>query len=244
MSQAGLVQDAQSSSSDTHGAGSMSQTPTHDHHNAGLLALIPSASRRLVEIGCSTGAMAREWRRLHPDCDWFGVDVDPVRAALARQHCQQVAVMDIEQADDAFFAQHAGRDCWVFGDVLEHLRDPWRLLRRIRAGMSGDACVVACIPNVQHWSVQAALSRGEFRYVDAGLLDRTHLRWFTRQTLIELFEDSGFGIVEFGSTQMDAPQADTILRSIAALAQCSGGDAVAAVNDAQAFQYLLRAVPE
>ena len=70
------------------------------------------------------------------------------------------------------------------------------------------------------------------------------MRWFTRQTLIELFEDSGFGIVEFGNTQMDAPQAEPILRSIAALAQCNGGDPVAAVNDAQAFQYLLKAMPE
>ena len=83
MSQAGPVQDPQSSSS-ANGAGSMSQTPTLGHHIAGLLALIPPASRRLVEIGCSTGARAREWRRLHPDSDWFGVDVDPVRAALAQ----------------------------------------------------------------------------------------------------------------------------------------------------------------
>ena len=60
MSQAGLAQDAQSSSA-THVAGSMSQTPTHDHHNAGLLALIPPASPRLVEIGCSSGAM--QWRQ-------------------------------------------------------------------------------------------------------------------------------------------------------------------------------------
>jgi SAM-dependent methyltransferase len=223
---------------------SMPQTPMHDNHNAGLLALIPPSSRRVIEVGCSTGAMAREWRRQHPESDWHGVEIDPVRAELARRHCQQVEVMDIEQAEDGFFAQHSTRDCWVFGDVLEHLRDPWRVLQRIRAGMSEDACVVACIPNVQHWSLQAALSRGEFRYVDAGLLDRTHLRWFTRQTLIELFEDSGFGIVEFGHSQMDAPQAEPILRSIAALAQCSGGDPVTAINDARAFQFLLRAMPE
>ena len=155
---------------------SMPQTPMHDNHNARLLALIPPSSRRVIEVGCSTGAMAREWRRQHPESDWHGVEIDPVRAELARRHCQQVEVMDIEQADDAFFARHSTRDCWVFGDVLEHLRDPWRVLQRIRAGMSEDACVVACIPNVQHWSLQAALSRGEFRYVDAGLLDRTHQR--------------------------------------------------------------------
>ncbi len=82
----------------------------------------------------------------------------------------------------------------MFGDVLEHLRDPWQVSRSVRAMLGSEGCVLACIPNAQHWSVELRLNRGELRSAEAGLLDRTHLRWFTRKTIIELFEGAGLRI--------------------------------------------------
>ena len=174
----------------------MKQTPVNELHNAELLRVIPKNAQRLIEIGCSSGALAREFKKIAPGCDYLGVEIDPDYAALARRHCDRTVVLDIEAAHESFWSENADRDCWIFGDALEHLRDPWAVLGRVRRSIPAAGCVAACIPNAQHWSVQARLSIGDFRYEDMGLLDRTHLRWFTRQTILEMFERSGFAIAE------------------------------------------------
>lgn len=119
------------------------------------------------------------------------------------------------------------------------------MLRRVRGSLPPNAAVLACIPNAQYWSLQVRLNNGEFRYEDEGLLDRTHIRWFTRTTVVELFRATGFAIVEGGArvTIADEPQRDDALRGIRALAEAVGGDAEAAVENAMAFQWIIRAAP-
>lgn len=221
----------------------MQQTPAHEMHNPDLLRIIPAASRRLIEIGCSAGALAREFKRIAPDCDYLGVEIDPEYARLAQRYCDRSLVLDIEEADEAFWSGQADRDCWIFGDTLEHLRDPWAVLGRVRKRIAASGCVVACIPNAQHWSLQARLSVGDLRYADSGLLDRTHLRWFTRQTIIELFAQAGFGIAEGFPRIFDEPQRDRFLPAIEQLARQAGADPKIAVEDALPLQYVVRAVP-
>lgn len=221
----------------------MDQTPVHDNHNPDLLRVVPASSSRLIEIGCSSGAMAREFKKLNPRCHYVGVDIDERYVELAARHCDLALAADIERNDDAFFETYRDRDCWIFGDTLEHLQDPWRILRRIRTGMPGDGCVVACIPNAQHWSVQVQLSVGDFVYQDSGLLDRTHLRWFTRKTMLALFEDCGFAVVEGFPRIFHEPASERFLPLIAELARKAGADAETAVMDARPLQYVVRAVP-
>jgi SAM-dependent methyltransferase len=221
----------------------MHQTPAHEHHNAALLEQIPTTVQQIVEVGCSSGALAREYKKLNPGCRYVGVEISPVFADLARRHCDEVHVLDLENADDATVATF-GADCWVFGDVLEHLRDPWSLLRKIRLTIPADGHVVACIPNAQHWSVQARLSCGLFRYEDMGLLDRTHLRWFTRITMLEMFEQAGFAVADCQSLVFpEPPLREMVLPAIGMMARCLGTDAEQAVADAKVFQYVVRAVP-
>lgn len=221
----------------------MKQTPAHEGHNPDLLRLIPLTSQNLIEVGCSTGALAREFKKLNPSCSYFGVEVDPTYSELARRHCDAIAVVDMDNADDGFFDIHRDKDCWVFGDVLEHLRNPWQTLARIRKVIPNNGTVVACIPNAQHWSVIAKLCMGDFRYADSGLMDRTHLRWFTRQTIIEMFEGAGFRVVEGCGRTFDEPHRDRILPFIAEIAKACGTDPTAALNDAIPLQYVMRAEP-
>jgi hypothetical protein len=82
-------------------------------------------------------------------------------------------------------------DCIVYGDILEHLRDPWRVLRRHAEALSDDGTIVICVPNMQHWSFADRLLRGTWRYEPAGLLDETHLRWFSLETMREGLEQAG-----------------------------------------------------
>lgn len=222
----------------------MQQTPAHEQHNPDLLRMIPAAARRLIEIGCSSGALAREFKKIAPHCDYLGVEIDAEYARLAQRYCDRSVVLDIEQADEAFWLETADRDCWIFGDTLEHLRDPWGVLGRVRKRIPSSGCVVACIPNAQHWSLQARLSVGDFRYAQEGLLDRTHLRWFTRQTIIEMFDQAGFTIAEGVPRIFEEPQRDRFLPAIEQLARQAGADPRIAVEDALALQYVVRAVPK
>ena len=217
-------------------------TPLRDYFNPDLLALVPLDARRVVEVGCGNGAMAREYRQRNPDCEYLGIEIDPVYAEASRFYCDRVVVGSIESMNDETFKTLFPSSCWIFGDVLEHLYDPWAVLRRIRAALNRDGVVVACIPNAQHWSVQARLNCGEFDYEDLGLMDRTHIRWFTRKTALRLFESTGFRVIDGGSVVMQEAHREAALVGVRAFAQAIGTDVEAAVNDATAFQWLIRAV--
>jgi len=221
----------------------MKQTPAHDQHNPDLLRLMPRDLKRVVEVGCSRGALARAYAGVNPGCEYVGIEIDPEFAAHAQAFCTSVICGDIEQLGDAAFASLFPADAWIFGDALEHLRDPWALLSRIRGRLQPDARIVACIPNAQHWSVQARLNCGEFRYEDLGLMDRTHLRWFTRITIIELFQSTGYRIVEALPRIADEPDRAKWLPSIRAMAAATGADPQVAEKDALAFQYVVKAAP-
>jgi 2-polyprenyl-3-methyl-5-hydroxy-6-metoxy-1,4-benzoquinol methylase len=109
------------------------QTPVHDRHNPDLLRFIPNNANQIIEIGCSSGALAREFKKSRSSCNWLGVDIDASYAELSKRHCDVALAMDIEAVDDSFFDSQKNRDCWIFGDTLEHLKDPWKVLRRIRS---------------------------------------------------------------------------------------------------------------
>jgi ubiquinone/menaquinone biosynthesis C-methylase UbiE len=221
----------------------MKQTPIHDTHNSDLLPFIPSHSMHVIEIGCSSGALAREFKMINPTCQYLGIDIEPSYVELAKRFCDQVEVVDIENQGENFYSRHTNKDCWVFADTLEHLRDPWRILREIRKVIPAHGTIVASIPNVQHWSVFAKLSVGNFRYVDSGIFDRTHLRWFTRQTINEMFNQCGFSIVQGGPRIFDEPDREKFLPLIGEMARTCGANANEAMNDAMAYQFILRAVP-
>lgn len=220
----------------------MEQTPVHEQHNRDLLAMLPTTARRIVEVGCSSGALAREYKKLNPGCQYAGIEIVPEYAHLAKRYCDSVHAVDIEGAPGEFIRELAA-DCWIFGDCLEHLRDPWALLARIRECIPDDGSIVACIPNAQHWTVQVRLCCGEFRYEDMGLMDRTHLRWFTRMTILEMFQNAKFKVVAGVPRIFNEPNRERILPAIEMMAKTLGADAKQAVADAIPFQYVVRAVP-
>ena len=172
----------------------MQQTPVHENHNPDLLRMIPPTTKRIIEIGCSSGALAREFKKINPNCYYVGAEIDSNYAEMAKRYCDETMVINIDDANEEFFKAHSDKDCWVFGDTLEHLKDPWRVIREIHKVIPEGGGIAACIPNAQHWSLIIKLLFGDFVYTDSGLLDRTHLRWFTRKTILSLFNDNGFEI--------------------------------------------------
>jgi len=219
------------------------RTPAHEHHNPDVLRLVPLSATRLIEVGCSSGALAREVKKLNPACRYLGIDIDERYAELAARYCDETLVADVENLKDEFFDANRLCNCWIFGDTLEHLKDPWRVLRSIRRVISHEGCVIACIPNLQHWSLQVKIGIGSFRYEDSGLMDRTHLRWFTRKTIAEMFIDSGFAVTKGISRIFEEPDRERFLPLIGELARLAGADPKRAISDALPLQYVLRAEP-
>lgn len=165
--------------------------PYRTHH---LLArAVLDATRpgdRVLEAGVSSGYFASVLvaAGLHVD----GHELDEEAAVQARTVCDEVHVGDLETFDPSVL-QHT-YDVLLFGDTLEHLADPAAVLRRLSTRMRPGATLVVSVPNIANWTMRLSLLAGRFRYTDRGILDRTHLRFFTASTLGELLVDAGFTV--------------------------------------------------
>ncbi|HUT93884.1 MAG TPA: glycosyltransferase [Thermoguttaceae bacterium] len=160
-----------------------------------LASLIPRSARRVLDVGCGTGRLG-ELLKKKQSVDVVGIELVEAAAKQARDRLDRVIVGDVETLDPAFPAQSF--DCVVCADVLEHLRDPAQVLTQARAWLKPGGCLVASIPNVRHHSVVTSLLDGNWTYEAAGLLDATHLRFFTRREIERLFQTSGYEITRIG----------------------------------------------
>lgn len=158
-----------------------------------MLEFVPTDARRILEIGCGDGRFAASLKARGP-VEITGVELNAEAAARARERMDRVHVADLEAAPPVLPAAHF--DCLICNDVLEHLRDPWAVLRHLRGSLAPGAKVVASLPNLRFLQVMKDLVlRGDFSYQDEGVLDRTHLRFFTRSTLNRLFVDTGYEVL-------------------------------------------------
>jgi SAM-dependent methyltransferase len=147
-------------------------------------------------------------------------------------------------ADDPLPNEWPAPDCVIFADVLEHLVDPWRTARKYRDLLRPGGTVVASIPNVAHRSVLGGLLRHRWDYDVQGILDRTHLRFFTRETALEMFEQAGFSIRQVRRI-VDGLGQKPLGRWLRGLIDREGGknrlysDPLALVIDAMTVQFLI-----
>jgi 2-polyprenyl-3-methyl-5-hydroxy-6-metoxy-1,4-benzoquinol methylase len=163
-----------------------------------VLDEVPDGAR-VLDIGCATGYLAAELSRR--GCTVDGIELDPAAAEQARTHCREVTVGDLEAPATQAEVQRmlagtrvGGPDFIICADVLEHLHDPWTVLAWLRTLLAPGGRAVVSVPNIAHWTARRALLCGRFDYTDHGLLDRTHLRFFTRASAAELARHAGFAV--------------------------------------------------
>jgi SAM-dependent methyltransferase len=150
----------------------------------------PGVGRTALDVGCGGGFVAEAISRQGWVVD--GIETDPDLADQAALHCRSVFRVD---ASDLASSPVGTYDALIFGDVLEHVADPGAVLRTARKNLRPEGFVVLSIPNVAHAFVRLSLLTGRFNYQDRGILDRTHLRFFTRSSFRDLIEQSGFRVL-------------------------------------------------
>lgn len=159
-----------------------------------VAALVPSRCRRVLEIGCGSGQLGRLLRQRGHHVT--GLELVPEIAELARCRLDHVVTADVER--DGFPFPLASFDALIFADLLEHLVDPWRVLREAVEVLADDGVVVASIPNVQNIDVLCRLLRGRWEYRERGILDFGHLRFFTLHGIRALFAQAGLTVEHVG----------------------------------------------
>jgi 2-polyprenyl-3-methyl-5-hydroxy-6-metoxy-1,4-benzoquinol methylase len=157
-----------------------------------LFALVPELPRgsRVLEIGCGEGRLGARLRER--GLEVHGVEAVPAAAAAAARVLDRATCADVERTALDYPPAHF--QLLLCGDVLEHLVDPWGVLARLQRLCAPGAWLLCSVPNAQYFPVSLGLLRGRFDYRDAGVLDRTHLRFFTRRTAKALVEGAGFAV--------------------------------------------------
>ena len=166
-----------------------------DRNNSHTLMIeLVGSNRDVLDVGCANGFLGSVLKER--GCTVVGVELDAADAEEAKAVLDDVIVGNVEELDLVETLGPGRFDVVIFGDVLEHLRDPLSPLRQARHLLKQGGCVVISIPNVAHGSVRLSLLRGEFPYRDLRLLDNTHLRFFTQKSAQRLLTENGFVVRE------------------------------------------------
>ncbi len=159
--------------------------------------MVPDGST-VLDVGCHTGILGEALiKRRH--CRVIGIDHDSEALAKARTRLEEALQVDLESATwvkDLSLNMVGGFNVILFGDVLEHTRNPAEILKQSKALLKPGGRVIVSVPNVVNLRVRLKILMGKFEYEDSGILDRTHLRFFTKESAQSLVKDAGFRIVD------------------------------------------------
>jgi 2-polyprenyl-3-methyl-5-hydroxy-6-metoxy-1,4-benzoquinol methylase len=166
-----------------------------------FLVELVGSNKRVLDVGCDTGYLGEVLSALGNKV--WGFEISEETAALARERLIDCAVGDLENTDLAEVFEPHSFDVVIFGDVLEHLRDPLSVLRSSRRLLAPGGSVLISTPNIAHGDVRLALLGGQFRYNKLGILDETHTRFFTFDSLVSFAADAGFVVADLRRTRAE-----------------------------------------
>ncbi len=182
-----------------------------------LVNLVPESASQILDVGCAKGGFGELLKRKRPDTHLTGVEMNSVMADIASCYYDEIHNMRIEDVNFEIAFDHI--NC---GDIIEHLYDPWQMIRLFYRLLKKDGSLVISIPNAGHWTIVKDLAEGRFQYLPVGLLCLTHIRWFTEESIKEALYDVGFEIEIFSREQI--PPTPEGVNFIKLLCQNSLGD--------------------
>lgn len=189
-------------------------------------------SLRVLEVGCACGGTLLQIKNQYPYAELHGIELNENAAKNGKSFARVIAA----NIETAVLPYREGYFHYIIlADVLEHLQDPWKTLANLYKYLAPNGKILASIPNIMHFSVIKSLLNGSWTYVDSGLLDKTHLRFFTLNEIHKMFHEAGFSKVRYGVCQALCSKQDE--EFIAALPLADA----AIIDQLKAYQYLIRA---
>lgn len=198
--------------------------------------------KRVVDFGCWNGLVAGALKER--GCHVTGIEMDPEAAEAAREACDRVIVADLDEIDLDSALEGEEYDVGLFGDVIEHLKHPGRLLRRFRGLLAPGGHIVLSVPNIAHASIRLMLLEGRFDYENTGILDDTHLKYYTRQSVGDLLESCGFmvEVIDWVEKRLPARVVHEVLDPLG-LGNLEEVIKSLSTWEAVAYQYVIKAFP-
>jgi 2-polyprenyl-3-methyl-5-hydroxy-6-metoxy-1,4-benzoquinol methylase len=212
--------------------------PENENNSHVAMLRMIGFNKRVLEAGCASGHVSEF---LHSQgCSVVGVELDSTVVQPALQWLDRVIVGNID--DNELWDELAGEffDAILFGDVLEHLKDPLNSLRNSVKCLRPSGTVVVSVPNIAHADVKIALMNGTFPYRESGLLDRTHIHFFTKESLLELMRDAGLVVTEL--YRVTVPVFDTELAAPRGSVDERVLEAVLSDRESETYQFVIKAV--
>jgi len=163
----------------------------HHHVRSEISPLLPATADRIVDVGCSAGVTLAWLKQRYPSAYTIGLEANIALKLDILQNADEARIVDVTKE----IPDLGKPDLMLFLDVLEHLPDPMRVLLQLTSQLAPSGTIIVSLPNVAHLSIAIPLIlRGEFSYRDAGILDRTHLKFFVRESAVALVRDAGFRV--------------------------------------------------
>jgi 2-polyprenyl-3-methyl-5-hydroxy-6-metoxy-1,4-benzoquinol methylase len=168
---------------------------------ADIIHLLPNTVERVLEVGCGSGETLSIIKAKFPSATTIGIELSENAAKLASLKVDLLQNLDIEKNESR--STLGQFDLILLLDVLEHLKDPWTTLHSlVRDNLIEGGTVITSIPNARNHALVVQLLQGDFRYTDSGVLDKTHLRFFTKKSMKRLIEDAGLNILKCQPTNV------------------------------------------
>ena len=154
-------------------------------------------NKKILDIGCNTGSLGEKLIK-EKNCIVYGIDCSKKAIEIAKRRLNKAIVFDLETYKLPF--KNEKFDIIIFGDVLEHSRYPEEIMREYAKLLNKRGLVIASIPNVANIEIRFKLLFGNWNYEEEGILDKTHLRFFTNKTIVRMFKESGYKILKIDSS--------------------------------------------
>jgi len=160
-------------------------------------------SKNVLDVGCGTGKLGEKLRS-NKECFVIGIEVDETKAELAKMRLDRVLIANIEKMQKYPFNENFF-DFILFVDILEHLINPELILKKFKKFLKLNGYVIISLPNIANWKMRLNLLFGKWDYKERGLLDKTHLRFFTLKTARKMIQRCGYKIIYLTSTSGYSP---------------------------------------
>lgn len=213
-----------------------------DRINLDILKNIPIYAKKILEIGCGTGALGYKYKQSNSRCEYHGIELSEkaVDYAISQNRLDSIQIGDIEKSSlNNFGFDKESFDCIIYGDVLEHLIDPWNTIINHSEYLKQNGLIISSIPNISNFSIIYQLLKGKWTYQDEGLLDRTHLRFFTLESIKQMFSSANMAIINIEARCYNLKAHQSFMNAITPILPYLNLDLEAVKYNTQAFQYIV-----